>query len=86
MGDVLDNLNGIHICSATKGRLESILRVARGQPIIITVVKAKYSDTNELFPGIITLLKKAKVDVQAVRNGSNLNSTELSKSDLKTVR
>lgn len=86
MGDVLDNLNGIHICAATKGRLESILRVARGQPISIALVKAKYSDTNELFPGIITLLKKVKVDVQAVRNGSNLNSTDLSKSDLKTVR
>jgi hypothetical protein len=39
VGDVLDELNGIHITTSQRGRLSSIMRKASGQPIVVNIIK-----------------------------------------------
>ncbi|KAK5640774.1 hypothetical protein RI129_009321 [Pyrocoelia pectoralis] len=68
VGDLLDNLNGVHICSATKGRLNTILKGCKGQPVTVTIVKAKGSHANEIYRPILSLLKKVHIDPVALRN------------------
>ena len=39
VGDVLDELNGIHITTSQRGKLSSIMRKASGQPIVVNIIK-----------------------------------------------
>lgn len=76
IGDVLDELNGVHICAATKGRLGSILKINKTQPITVTIIKAVYTDTKKIFPPIVSLLKEIHLDpdslaCRSLTNGEN---------------
>lgn len=72
----------MYICAATKGRLASIFRNTKKQPVHVTIVKAVNSATNELFPPMIKLLKEVDLDPIAIREkrisaepASNLTQT-----------
>ena len=39
VGDILDELNGIHITTSQRGKLSSIMRKASGQPIVVNIIK-----------------------------------------------
>lgn len=67
MGDILDNLNDVHICSSTKGRLNAIFHSNKKRPITITIIKAIYTDTQELYPPAIKLLKDVNFDPLIVK-------------------
>lgn len=62
MGDILDNLNDVHICSSTKGRLNAIFHSNKMRPVTISVIKAVYTDTQELYPPAIKLIKDVNLD------------------------
>ncbi|KAB0793857.1 hypothetical protein PPYR_13477 [Photinus pyralis] len=68
VGDLLDNLSGVHICSATKGKLNAILKSCKGQPVNVTIVKARSSGANEIFKPILALLKQVHIDPVALRS------------------
>lgn len=76
VGDILDNLNGVHICGVTKGKLNSILKSNKGQPVTIMIIKAKYSNTNELYQPIISLLKQVQLDPVEVKTAYDLKDGE----------
>ncbi|XP_018331375.1 uncharacterized protein LOC108741176 isoform X2 [Agrilus planipennis] len=86
VGDVLDSLNGVHICSSVKGKLNSIVRNSRGQPVLVKIVKVRNSKTNDLFSPIVALMKQLKLDPGISFNSSqdkgsgrkNKNSTGFS--------
>jgi hypothetical protein len=62
VGDVLDELNGIHITTSQRGKLSSIMRKASGQPIVVNIIKAHLPVTGDLFPSVIGLLRQAQID------------------------
>lgn len=70
IGDILDELNGIHICTATRGRLSSILKLNKNGPITLSVIKAVYGDSKQIFPPIVSLLKQVQIDPDLVKNNS----------------
>lgn len=39
VGDVLDELNGIHITASKRGNLSSIMRKGSGQPVVVNIIK-----------------------------------------------
>lgn len=39
VGDVLDELNGIHITTSKRGKLSSIMKKASGQPVVVNIIK-----------------------------------------------
>jgi len=39
VGDILDELNGIHITTSQRRKLSSIMRKASGQPIVVHIIK-----------------------------------------------
>ncbi|KAK4874706.1 hypothetical protein RN001_014066 [Aquatica leii] len=81
VGDVLDNLNGVHICLATKGKLNTILKSSKGLPVTLTIIKTRSSSTNELYKPIVQLLHQVHIDPSSLINDS---SVQLDKnSDLK---
>jgi hypothetical protein len=41
VGDILDELNGIHITTSKQGKLSSIMRKASGQPVVMNIIKVR---------------------------------------------
>ncbi|KAF5288300.1 hypothetical protein FQR65_LT12032 [Abscondita terminalis] len=70
VGDLLDNLNGVHICLKMKGMLNTILKTSRGHPVTVTIIKAKFSKTNELYKPIVRLLHQVHIDPSTLLNKS----------------
>ncbi|KAF5285914.1 hypothetical protein FQA39_LY04375 [Lamprigera yunnana] len=68
VGDILDNLNGVHICLATKGKLNKIFKSSKGFPIKIAIIKAKNSSTNQLYKPIENLLHQVHIDPATLIN------------------
>lgn len=64
----MDNLNGVHICRAIKGRLQNVLRLNKGQPNTVSIIKAIYADTKETYPPIIALLKQVHIDPDILKS------------------
>lgn len=71
VGDVLDVLNGVQICSNTKGRLSTILKNRKGLPITVTVIKALYSEPKQIFPPIINLWHQVCLDTAILKRRIN---------------
>ncbi|CAH0564604.1 unnamed protein product [Brassicogethes aeneus] len=67
IGDVLDKLNGKHVTASSKGKLNSILRTTRTQPVHLTIIKAYHEEKNEFFHPIRQFLKELKIDEERVR-------------------
>ncbi|XP_019880278.1 uncharacterized protein LOC109608298 [Aethina tumida] len=67
-GDILDSLNGIYITASSKGRLNSILRSSKAKPVIMIIVKAYQTSTNDIFPPIAQLFKDLNFDVQSIKD------------------
>lgn len=67
-GDVLDELNGIHLCLHSRGKLNKIRNKAMRKPVSLKVIKARYTDSGELYPPLIPLLKLVKIDPDTLRN------------------
>lgn len=65
---MLDSLNGVQICSATKGRLRTIFKSCKGRPIVLTIIKAVYSDTKQIYYPIINLLRHVRIDPDILTN------------------
>lgn len=68
MGDILDNLNNVHICSSTKGRLNAILNSNKKQPITMKIIKSVYTETHELYPPAIKLLRDINLDPLVIKD------------------
>lgn len=68
MGDILDNLNNVHICSNTKGRLNTVFLSNKNRPITISIIKAIYTETQELYPPAMKLLKDVNLDPLIVKD------------------
>ncbi|KAI4456686.1 multiple pdz domain protein [Holotrichia oblita] len=68
VGDVLDSLNGVQICAATKGRLRTIFKGCKGRPIVLTIIKAVYSDTRQIYLPIISLLRHVRLDPDVLKS------------------
>lgn len=67
VGDVLDELNGVHITTSKRGKLSSIMRRASGQPVAVNIIKAHLPLTGDLFPSVIGLLRQAQIDPDELR-------------------
>lgn len=67
VGDILDELNGIHITTSKQGKLSSIMRKASGQPVVMNIIKAHLPVTGDLFPPVIGLLRQAQIDPDELR-------------------
>lgn len=78
VGDVLDNLNGVHICSATKGRLNAIFCNNKVKPITVMVIKAINPESQELYQPMIKLLRDVNLDPVALRE-KRLQNKEVNK-------
>ncbi|GJQ72241.1 hypothetical protein Trydic_g3332 [Trypoxylus dichotomus] len=79
VGDVLDSLNGVQICSATKGRLRTIFKSCKGRPIVLTIIKAVHSDTKQIYLPIINLLRHVRIDPVVLKN--RIDSSEAKAED-----
>ncbi|KAJ8984673.1 hypothetical protein NQ317_015764 [Molorchus minor] len=66
MGDVLDKLNGVHINSSSKGRLNNLLRSRKTKPINLTVAKVYNPQIKEFYVPIKTLLRDLNIDCDKV--------------------
>nr|CAD7432471.1 unnamed protein product [Timema monikensis] len=67
VGDILEELNGNHVTTSSHGKLGAIMRKGSGKPINLTIIKAHHSKTGDLYPPIINLLHRARLDPDDVR-------------------
>lgn len=67
IGDILDELNGNHITTSKRGRLSTIMRKGSGQPIALNIIKALLPGTSDLYPPMISLLRRAHLDPDELR-------------------
>ncbi|XP_008196619.1 uncharacterized protein LOC103313907 isoform X2 [Tribolium castaneum] len=59
VGDILANLNDVEINSSCKGRLNTILRLSKGRPINLIIIKASHN--NDIFAPFKTILRDLKL-------------------------
>lgn len=79
-GDVLDELNGIHLCLSSRGKLNKIRNKTMRKPVSLKIIKARYSDASDLYPPLIPLLKAIKIDTDMLRKSySSRIKNEISK-------
>ncbi|XP_044253324.1 uncharacterized protein LOC123004232 [Tribolium madens] len=69
IGDILANLNGVEITSSCKGRLNTILRLSKGRPINLIIIKASHN--GDIFAPIKTLLRDLKLDTNHEKTAQN---------------
>lgn len=76
---MLDTLNGVQICSATRGRLRTIFKSCKGRPIVLTIIKAVYSETKHVYLPIVNLLRHVRIDLDILKSrmdGSDMSTEE----------
>ncbi|KAL1495010.1 hypothetical protein ABEB36_010500 [Hypothenemus hampei] len=66
-GDILDELNNVHINNTSKGRLNMIMRSNKLRPVKIRLIKACYKESGQLYGPIQNLLRDLKIDVEDVK-------------------
>ncbi|CAB3371937.1 Hypothetical predicted protein [Cloeon dipterum] len=65
IGDVVTEINGMEITSATRTKLGSIMKQAEGQPIQLSVLRARQTD-GKIFPPIQRLLLRLGLHLEIV--------------------
>ncbi|XP_049950780.1 uncharacterized protein LOC126458033 isoform X1 [Schistocerca serialis cubense] len=61
-GDILDELNGVHVTNSTRKKLASIMRKSTAKPITVRIIKAFLHEPDIIYPPILTLLLQAHLD------------------------
>ncbi|XP_063917811.1 uncharacterized protein LOC135133353 isoform X1 [Zophobas morio] len=74
-GDVLANLNGVDINSSCKGRLNAILRLNKGRPVTLAIIKAFHKDSNDVFLPMKSILRHLQIDLMKITSGQTSATT-----------
>ncbi|XP_049853428.1 uncharacterized protein LOC126334821 isoform X5 [Schistocerca gregaria] len=61
-GDILDELNGVHVTNSTRKKLASIMKKSIAKPITVRIIKAFLHEPDIIYPPILTLLLQAHLD------------------------
>lgn len=61
-GDILDELNGVHVTNSTRKKLAAIMRKSAAKPITVRIIKAFLQEPDIIYPPILTLLLQAHLD------------------------
>ncbi|XP_067006340.1 uncharacterized protein [Anabrus simplex] len=67
IGDILDELNGVHITTSTRNKLSKIMKKAANQPVMTNIIKA-HCGSDYLYPPIINLLRRCHIDPNEVKS------------------
>ncbi|XP_017768613.1 PREDICTED: uncharacterized protein LOC108556841 [Nicrophorus vespilloides] len=76
VGDVLDSMNGMCICFATKGRLSTMLKCQKHVPITLIVVKGFSSSDGKIYPPMVNLYKEIDLDLDMIKARNNVDSED----------
>lgn len=71
-GDVLDELNGMHLSLSSRGKLNKIRNKYLRKPVSLKVIKVRYTDKGDLYPPLIPLLKLVKIDPDTLRDNFSM--------------